>query len=298
MYPQKSLLPLPPLQLSPGQACIASAKPFGELILVDNGSVDKTADVIQEFIETVSVPATYVFESLPGLSNARNAGLRVARGEILAFTDDDCYPAKDFLTQIWGAFTDRSLGYITGRIVLHDPTDYPFVINESPSPQTFPDGSYLRIGSLQGANMAFRRQVLLDIGGFDPLFGAGSPLFSAEDLDAAARASAIGWSGQYRPDVIVRHHHGRKHSDVAPLMRSYAFGLGAYHMKLLLSERRFSWFARGTYEFWRARIWWQPQGPVWETAGAAKYAYLYFSRALRTRLARKHVPRPPLPPSR
>jgi glycosyltransferase involved in cell wall biosynthesis len=265
-----------------------------ELILVDNGSVDNTANVIQEFIETVSVPATYVFESAPGLANAHNAGLRAARGEIFAFTDDDCYPAEDFLAQLWAAFADLSVGYITGRIMLHDPTDYPLTINESLSRRTFPGDSLLRVGDIQGANMAFRRQVLLNIGGFDPLFGPGS-LFIAEDLDAAARASAIGWSGQYRPDVIVRHHHGRKRSDAVPLMRSYAVGLGAYHMKLLLSERRFWWFARSVYELWRARIWWQPEGPVWETVGAAKYAYLYFSPGLRTRLTRKHAPRPRLP---
>jgi glycosyltransferase involved in cell wall biosynthesis len=267
-----------------------------ELILVDNGSVDDTADVIQEFIETVSVPATYLFEPNRGKARALNRAITAAQGEILAFTDDDCYPAEGFLTQIWGVFADPSVGYITGRIMLHDPTDYPLTINESLSPRTFPGDSLLRVGDIQGANMAFRRQVLLYIGGFDPLFGPGS-LFIAEDLDAAARASAIGWSGQYRPDVIVRHHHGRKRSDAVPLMRSYAVGLGAYHMKLLLSERRFWWFARSVYELWRARIWWQPEGPVWETVGAAKYAYLYFSPGLRTRLTRKHAPRPRLPPA-
>jgi glycosyltransferase involved in cell wall biosynthesis len=270
-----------------------------ELILVDNGSVDKTANVIQKFIETVSVPATYVFESAPGLANAHNAGLRAARGEIVAFTDDDCYPAEDFLAQLWAAFADPSVGYITGRITLHDPTDHPTSINESLSPRTFPPGSFLRSGWVQGANMAFRRQVLLDIGGFDPLFGPGS-LFNAEDVDAAARAGAIGWSGQYCPYVVVRHHHGRKRSDLAPLLRSYALGRGAYHMKLLLNQRRFWWFARSfLYELWRWRVKWEPEAPLWETVGAAEYAYLHLSRVLRVRLTRNHAslthPRGPKP---
>jgi glycosyltransferase involved in cell wall biosynthesis len=258
-----------------------------DLILVDNGSVDNTADVIQRFIETSTIPTTHVFESVPGLANARNAGLRLARGELLAFTDDDCYPAEDFLTKIWKAFADPSVGYISGRIMLHDPADYPITINESLLPRTFPANSLLRMGDVQGANMAFRRLALLDIGGFDPLFGSGSP-FPAEDLEVAAHASAIGWLGRYCPDVVVRHHHGRKFSDVAPLRRSYAVGLGAYHMKLLLSHRRFWWFARSVYELWRSRVWWQPEGPLWETVGAAKYAYLYFSRALRVPFSRKH----------
>jgi hypothetical protein len=282
----------------PLSACLESVRRITfeqpwELILVDNGSVDETANVIQEFIETVSVPAAYVFESVPGLGNAHNAGLRSARGEILAFTDDDCYPAEDFLTQIWGAFADPSVGYITGRIMLHDPTDYPIGINESLSPHMLPGGSFLRVGSFHGANMAFRRQVLFDIGGFDPLFGPGS-LFNTEDIDAAARASAIGWSGQYGPDVVVRHHHGRKESDIAPVMKSYAIGRGAYHMKLLLNQRRFWWFARSVYEL-RNRRKWHPRAILWETVGATEYAYLYFSRALRARLTRKHALRPPLP---
>jgi glycosyltransferase involved in cell wall biosynthesis len=265
-----------------------------ELILVDNGSVDDTANVIKEFIGTASVPATYLFEPNRGKSRALNRAIFAARGEILAFTDDDCYPAEEFLTQLRGAFADPSVGYITGRIMLHDPSDYPLTINESLLPRTFLGDSLIRVGDVQGANMAFRRQVLLDIGGFDPLFGPGS-LFIAEELDVAARASAIGWLGQYRPDVVVRHHHGRKRSEAISLMRSYAVGLGAYHMKLLLSERRFWLFARSVYEFWRARIWWQPEGPVWETVGAAKYAYLYFSRTLRTRFTRQHASRPPSP---
>jgi glycosyltransferase involved in cell wall biosynthesis len=258
-----------------------------ELILVDNGSVDKTDNVIQEFIETVSVPATYVFEPVPGLANAHNAGLTAARGEILAFTDDDCYPAEDFLTQIWSAFADPSVGYITGRIMLHDPTDYPLGINEALSPHTFPGGSFVRVGSVHGANMAFRRQVLIDIGGFDPLFGPGS-LFNTEDADAAARASVIGWLGQYCPDVVVRHHHGRKESDIASLMKSYAIGRGAYHMKLLLNQGQFRWFARSVYEL-RNRRKWHRWATLWETVGAAKYAYLYLSRALRARLTRRHA---------
>jgi glycosyltransferase involved in cell wall biosynthesis len=275
------------------RACLESVRRLTfeqpwELILVDNGSVDNTANVIKEFIETASVPATYLFEPNRGKARALNRAISAAKGEILAFTDDDCYPAEDFLTPLWGAFADPSVGYIAGRIMLHDPTDYPLTINESLSPHTFLGDSLIRVGDVQGANMAFRRQVLLDIGGFDPLFGPGS-LFIADDLDVAARAGALGWLGQYRPDVVVRHHHGRNRSDAISLMRSYAVGLGAYHMKLLLSGRRFWLFARSAYELWRARIWWQPEGPVWETVGAIEYAYLYFSRALRARLTRKHV---------
>jgi GT2 family glycosyltransferase len=240
-----------------------------------------------------------VFEPKPGLGNARNAGVGIARGQLLAFTDDDCYPAPDFLSQIWSAFEhDPLLGYITGRILLHDPADHPMSINEFTTPRMFPGKSFIHAGDIQGANMAFRRTVLLDIGGFDPLFGAGS-LFPSEDVDVAGRASAMGWTGQYLPEVIVRHHHRRKASDARSMRKSYAIGRGAYHMKCLLRGREFSWFMRSIYE----RPWpyetsrGTRRNPanqlavfafevVWELAGGAKYAYVHLAQTLRTRLGK------------
>lgn len=250
-----------------------------ELVIVDNGSGDETAQVVQEFARAGIVPVVYVFEPTLGLGNARNAGLRIARGEVLAFTDDDCYVAHDFLTRVWSSFKDPAVGYITGRIVLHDPTDYPATINESVTPLTFSAGSFLGYGVLQGANMAFRRQVLFDIGGFDPLFGAGALFPAAEDSDAAARVSAIGWSGRYCPDVVVRHHHGRKASDIPRIAKSYAVGRGAHQMKLLLRERRIFWFAESVRGFPR-RLRWEPRA-LWEVVGAAEYACVYSTHVFR-----------------
>jgi GT2 family glycosyltransferase len=120
--------------------------------------------------------------------------------------------------------------------------------------------------------MAFRRDVLRQIGGFDPLFGAGS-LFPAEDLDAANRASATGWKGQYRPDIVVHHHHGRKASDAARMWKSYGLGIGACYMKLFLHgpERvRLMRFVRWVHR--RDKC---PPGFIfWEAVGAAKYSYV------------------------
>jgi glycosyltransferase involved in cell wall biosynthesis len=249
-----------------------------ELIVVDNGSDDATALVVQEFIEAASFPVHHVPEPRLGLGNARNAGLAAARGEILAFTDDDCYPTAEFLSRVWSAFRDPSLGYVTGRILLHDLADLPLAIQDYDVPVTFPGKSFIHPGGVQGANMAFRRDVLRQIGGFDPLFGAGS-LFPAEDLDAANRASGTGWKGQYRPDIVVRHHHGRKASDAARMWKSYGLGIGACYMKLCLQgpERvRLVRFVRWVHR--RDRC---PPGFIfWEAVGAAKYIYVYTAQAL------------------
>jgi glycosyltransferase involved in cell wall biosynthesis len=249
-----------------------------ELIIVDNGSLDDTAAVVRKFIGSVTIPTSYVFEPIAGLGNAHNAGLKIARGEILAFTDDDCYPAPDFLSQTWTSFKDTSLGYITGRILLHDPTDYPITINHSTASLVFPAHSFIEPATVQGANMAFRASVLRDIGGFDPLFGPGA-LFNTEDLDAAARASALGWKGEYRPEVVVSHHHGRKTADIRPLWRSYHIGIGAYRMKLLLQRQR---------PFWSRPLYWKPRKKaiIWEATGATRYSLIHLGNILRSRFGR------------
>jgi len=261
---------------------VAFERPW-ELIIVDNGSTDKTAALVREFVASAFLPVHYVFESKAGLGNAHNAGVAIARGKILAFTDDDCYPAADFLSRIWSAFEDRALGYIVGRIMLHDPADHRMTINESMTPRVFPGRSFLSAdATIQGANMAFRRGVICQIGGFDPLFGPGSLVGGAEDLDAAGRASALGWRGEYRPEVVVRHHHGRKKSDAPGVMKAWGVALGAYHMKLLLRGGEFLWFAQSLCQVGRRCG--SRRMVLWEPVGMAKYAYIYLMRFFRGRL--------------
>jgi cellulose synthase/poly-beta-1,6-N-acetylglucosamine synthase-like glycosyltransferase len=249
-----------------------SSERLWEIIIVDNGSVDKTATVVQEFISTAPAPVSFVSDPRPGKSNALNMAVGIARGDIVAFTDDDCYPAADFIDRVWAAFQDPKLGYITGRILLHDPTDHPGAISESTEPFTFPGRSFLHAGSVMGANMAFRRSVLLNIGGFDPLFGPGAPFHAAEDVEIASRASAMGWTGQYHPEVIVRHHHERKAPEFARLLKRYSIGIGAYHMKLLLEGHEVAWFVKSVCTI-RRRSRWHHASVWWETVGAAMYVY-------------------------
>jgi GT2 family glycosyltransferase len=167
--------------------------------------------------------------------------------------------------------------------MLHDPADYPMTINESMTALTFPARSFVCAGCVQGANMAFRRRVLLDIGGFDPVFGPGAMFPAAEEIEAVSRASAMGWKGEYRPEVVVRHHHGRSAADAAALWKWYAIGIGAFHMKILLRGHQFLWFARSVYQIrWRYKT--SRTFVLWELVGAAKYGYIYLTQILRSRL--------------
>lgn len=248
-----------------------------ELVVVDNGSSDNTAGVVASFAASAPMEVKYVHQPVKGLSNARNAGIAAAKGEIIAFTDDDCYVEPSFLTATVAAFKDPTLGYVSGRILLHDPTDFPATISLSTEPKLLPRGEYVVPGVLKGANMAFRREVLASIRGFDPLFGSGAP-FPAEDCDAAARASLAGWNGKYDPAIVVAHHHGRKADSIAALHRDYDVGRGAYHAKLLLSCGAPSHALRGWVGLPR-RVRWRPSCGYWESYGAARYAWAWLRQS-------------------
>jgi glycosyltransferase involved in cell wall biosynthesis len=240
-------------------ARIQCARPW-ELIVVDNGSSDGTGSLLDDFGRAFGATVHVAREAVPGLGRARNAGLAIATGEIVAFTDDDCYPAPDWLERIHECFDESGdLGFLGGRILLHDPTDEPVTILTSPRRMEFPARSFLRPGWVQGANMAFRRDALESVGGFDPHLGAGTP-FACEDIDAAARTCAEGWSGAYDPRPLVHHHHRRKNrEEVVALHRSYGYARGAYYAKCLSNPVLRAACGRYCLRKWLRRPWQAPR---------------------------------------
>ena len=152
-----------------------------ELVIVDNGSSDDTGARLQALARSLEAAVTIVHEPRTGLGRARNAGVAAARGTLLAFTDDDCYPATDYVDRVVDAFADPDRGFIGGRILLYDAEDHPITIRVDSVPIPIPPRSVVPTGLVQGANMAFRREVLARIGGFDDALGASE---EAVDLGA------------------------------------------------------------------------------------------------------------------
>ncbi|HEY9479453.1 MAG TPA: glycosyltransferase family A protein [Gemmatimonadaceae bacterium] len=208
-----------------------------QLVLVDNGSTDGTGELLDTFSDRL--PIERVFEPEKGLSRARNAGLRAARGEILAFTDDDCIPAPDWVRVIHAEFArNPALAGLGGRVELHDPRDYPITIRTSRHREVLTTAHQLP-GLMVGCNMALRRSAVDVVGEFDTTLGAGTPVGSAEDTDYLYRALLHGLRVEYIPEVLVAHNHGRRESDdVGRLRRSYARGRGALLTKYLLKADR------------------------------------------------------------
>lgn len=261
------------------KACLAAiarirfAEPW-ELVVADNGSTDDTAKIVEAFAGRVSFPVRYVHESAPGNSNARNAGIRVSAGEILAFTDDDCYVSPDLLAHLDRIFEDPAIGFASGQILMHDPTAFPLGTINDTTPKTIPPNSFVPAGIVGGGNMAFRRTAALQAGAFDPRFGSGS-VFAGEECDLAARVSLLGWTGRYCPELVVEHHHEAPSKEA--VSRFYDKGRGAYHTKLLLEGKSMRLFLKGWLGL-RWRIWDRPSTVWWELVGAAQYVGITLGR--------------------
>jgi glycosyltransferase involved in cell wall biosynthesis len=223
-----------------------------ELVIVDNGSKDETPEVIKRF--TASLPLKTVIESRPGLGRAHNRALTIAQGDIIAFTDDDCYPAPDLLSSVERCFQeDPLLGFVGGRVLLHDPSDYRITIQERASRQDLAPGEFFPSGLIHGANFACRRRALESVGGFDDRFGPGA-LFICEEVDVMARMLAYGWRGAYDPRLLVYHHHGRKiRAEAVRLKRAYDKGRGAYFSKCLLNPKVRAVYLRNWYTLMRGK---------------------------------------------
>jgi len=206
-----------------------------ELIIVDNNSSDDTKEVVAGFGDSSFCEIKYVFEGRQGLSRARNRGLAEAKYSLVAFTDDDCYVAKDWLLTILREFSgDPSLHILGGRVDLAQAGDQPVGI------RTFPDriqvSSFGELHSrMIGCNFVCAREVFNEVGVFDTLLGKGSRSGSAEDTDFFYRALKKGFKIIYDPEMAVFHAHGRSTPTSTNSVRDdYARGKGAFYCKYIL----------------------------------------------------------------
>ncbi len=207
-----------------------------ELVIVDNGSTDHTSKVIEEWLPKLPFQAQAVHEAKPGVSQAKNAGIANCTGELIFFTDDDCYLEPGFFTKLEKAVSQSGYDYGGGPILPShpglDPRVAQLLISEA---TTIPRGTLIiPTGFIQGANFFFRRHVFERAGLFNVHVGAGTT-FSCEDIEMCARASRAGFLGGRLPDFIVYHDHGRLHGseEANRTVMLYNRGRGAYFAELM-----------------------------------------------------------------
>lgn len=224
-----------------------------EFLIVDNAPDGKETWQAVADLAIQDPRFRYSCEPSPGLSRARNHGVREASHDIIAFTDDDTIADPGWPAAIAAAFAaDQSTACVTGLVV-------PSALDTGP--ERYFDARYqwgevfearqYDLGAHRlsrplypfsagifgtGANFAIRRSTYVKLGEFDPLLGAGSPTQGGEDLDMFLRVILAGERLSYLPSALVWHRH---RADVAALeeqIYSYGYGLGAYLAKHLLSR--------------------------------------------------------------
>ncbi|MBD1826614.1 glycosyltransferase [Microcoleus vaginatus GB1-A2] len=192
------------------------SQPAHELIVIDNApSSDATRQLVAE------IPGVkYVLERRPGLSVARNTGIRHCTGDIIAFTDDDVIVHPDWVTRIAQSFREPKIIAVTGLVLPAElETEAQLIFQKGDTgfgwgyrsltfdAEFFKDTKHLgapvwRIGA--GANMAFRREAFELLGDFDERLGAGASGCS-EDSELWYRVLAEGWICYYDPTPVVYH---------------------------------------------------------------------------------------------
>jgi len=179
-----------------------------ELIVADNGSSDNTAEVLQTLARRFPGRLWPLLELAAGKTRALNAGIAVARGDVLAMTDDDVIVEPEYLSAIREVFTNYRVDAVLGRVILD---------LEGPRPPWFNDYfarlmSWRDLGDevcefqegITGSNMLVRASVIRDIGGFSTDIGPGR-IGTFEDSEFHRRLRRAGYRSLYAPQISVRH---------------------------------------------------------------------------------------------
>lgn len=247
--------------------------PAFEVVLVDNrpdGSAERAA--LHDRLST-DARVVVVAESRPGISAARNRGVRHARGDIVAFTDDDAEVDPNWLRAIGRRFAAESdVDAVTGPVLpaeLDTPAQVWFEFSGGKLESGYSTVHYRRAAARgwsrarfsvvaddaadpapraplpvyrakfgMGVNMAFRTAALAAIGGFDEALGTGTPTRGGEDVVALSRLLYSGHRLAFDPAAVIRHHHRRTLDELDEQMYGYGVGYTAALTALVRSDPR------------------------------------------------------------
>ena len=227
--------------------------PNYEIVVVDNAPADPGA--VPAVLESMAAPTAvrYVVEPRGGLSWARNAGWKAASADIIAFLDDDEVPDAHWLAELVRGFSiGPGVGCVTGMVLPAELKTGPqqwfeglggFRQGRGFSREVFGPGHpqsplfpFPPFGA--GANMAFRRSVLVDIGGFDVALGAGTPAKASEETLAFARARLAEHTLVYQPSALVSHFHRETLAELKTQLHNYSIGTTAHYTALIMWRPR------------------------------------------------------------
>ena len=172
-------------------------QPF-EVIVVDDGSIDNTAEIVRSFASV-----KYVRQDNAGPASARNHGARVAQGEFLAFTDSDCIPHEDWISKLMAGFSHPQVGVVAGSYGIANPESWlarcVHIEILWRHTKLMPDFS----NSFGSYNFCVKKNVFEAVGGFNSSYRFAS----GEDNDISYKIRGLGWRIYFQRKALVDHHH-------------------------------------------------------------------------------------------
>jgi GT2 family glycosyltransferase len=235
------------------KALTALDYPEFELLVVDN---NPQSGLTPPVVDTFDPPIRLLEAAGQGLAIARNVAIKNATSEFIAFTDDDVVVDSQWLKNLARGFArDERVACVCGMVPsaeLDTPAQSYFdrrvgwsrrcdpevfdLANPPSNDRLFP----FRMAQFgTGANFAMRRDVLLELGGFDEGMGIGSPTGGGEDIDIFVRTLLAGHLLVREPSAVVWHRHRRSADELETQIHNYGLGLGAWITKLGLRPRTF-----------------------------------------------------------
>lgn len=217
-----------------------------EYLVIDNcPATDASSELVKNYPKV-----RYVREDVPGSSAARNRALREAKGEFVAFTDDDAVPDRNWLRSLLRNFSDPRVMCVTGLVMPLELETEAQEWFERYSPHGRGFGRLVFDGDLVNplivatvgvsANMALRKSSIDFIGLFDEALGAGTPTVGGEDCELFARILRAGYRIVYDPRALSWHRHRRTWEELQKTLRGYGIGVYAFWTRLFVINREFS----------------------------------------------------------
>lgn len=178
-----------------------------EIIVIDSSPWDAISD------SSIARATKYISTPHKSRIYARNVGISLARGDVVAFLDDDTVVDKSWLTRLAEPYMDQKVGGVGGRVIPHGkPREYYHSIRRSDTGKVQRDGLVLGnfdmpigplfVEHLPGCNMSFRRDALINVGGFDQNFQGNC---FRDDTDVCVRMRDLGHRLVYNPAALVWH---------------------------------------------------------------------------------------------
>jgi GT2 family glycosyltransferase len=188
-----------------------------EVIVVDNGSADDTGEIVKSYEARFPVPLRLLCEPVPGKSHALACGVAVAKGDVLAFLDDDVVVDRHWLEIVRDTMRKPDVALMGGRVMPLWEDTVPEWMRVAPAHHArlgaplglldYPDDVH-RLGprTVLGGNMAIRREVIARVGGFASHLGKlRGTLLSGEDHELCMRVQRAGFLAVYVPHAVVHH---------------------------------------------------------------------------------------------